>query len=59
VEISMRETKTAKFLFALNHTDKITKVALGKLSGANLLTGQSVARTLTLAPLDVAVVQLK
>ncbi|MDI1319449.1 MAG: beta-galactosidase trimerization domain-containing protein, partial [bacterium] len=59
VEITRRDAKRGQFLFALNHTGRPARISLGKYRGTNLLTGRTTARTLTLAPLDAAVIQLK
>ena len=59
VEITWRESKNRKFLFALNHADRMAHVSLGRHRGLNLITGRKVARALALAPLDAAVVQLE
>lgn len=58
VEITWREARHGKFLFALNHTDRTARVDLGRYRGLNLITGRKVTRALTLAPLDAAVVGL-
>lgn len=58
VEATLRESKTEKFLFLLNHTDRTARINLGKRQGKNLITGQKASRTIALAPLDAAVIRL-
>ncbi len=58
VEVTVRESVSERFLFLLNHTDGAARIPLGRWRGTNLLTRQPAARTITLAPLDVAVIRL-
>lgn len=59
VEATLRENSRGRFLFLLNHTDHSSKISLGSLrNGVDLLSGRKVKGTLTLPPLDAAVVQL-
>jgi beta-galactosidase len=58
VEATLRHSRRDQFLFLLNHTDRPARVALGAHGGRDLLTGRSVVRSLTLAPLDAAVIRL-
>jgi len=58
VEVTRRESPDHTFLFLLNHTDRPARCALGTQRGLNLITGKPTGATLTLAPLDAAVIQL-
>ncbi len=58
VEVSLRESKTDRFLFVLNHTDRPVRVALGQYHGTNLVTGRKVAGAIVLASLDAIVIQV-
>jgi beta-galactosidase len=57
VEVTVRESKGRRFLFLLNHTDRVVKVALGRQRGRELITGKSVAGAISLRALGAAVIQ--
>lgn len=59
VEATLRESRRDRFLFLLNHTDRVVNVALSAFSGTDLITGGKASRTLKLSPLGAAVVRLK
>jgi len=58
IEVTRRESGPTSFLFLLNHTERPAKVPLGPLSGLDLLTNRTIAKSLTLEPLGAAVIQL-
>lgn len=57
VEATLRESRSGKFLFLINHTDRAVKVTLGTHRGRDLITGKTVARAISLSPLGAAVIQ--
>jgi beta-galactosidase len=59
VEITQRTAEGKEFTFVLNHNDHTVKIPLGRMRGKNLLTDKLVTNTLTLAPLDVAVIETR
>ncbi len=58
VEVCLREGANGRFLFLLNHSAEEREVDLGTLAGTGLLQGKRVGGRITLAGLDVAVIQL-
>lgn len=57
VEATVRESRNGRFLFLLNHTDRVANVAVGDFRGRDLITGKTTGRFVTLRPLGAAVVQ--
>ncbi|GAB3798409.1 beta-galactosidase [Humibacter antri] len=57
VEVTVRESEDARFLFALNHSETDAATVSLPFAGRDLLTGGAVVDALTLTPLGVAVVR--
>jgi beta-galactosidase len=57
VEATVRESRSARFLFLLNHTDSGMKVSLAGYRGSDLITSKAAAGSVTLPPMGVAVIQ--
>ncbi|GAB3610365.1 beta-galactosidase [Humibacter ginsengiterrae] len=57
VEVTVRESADARFLFALNHSETDAATVSLPFAGRDLLTDTDVAEAITLAPLCVAVVR--
>jgi beta-galactosidase len=56
VEVTVRESADARFLFVLNHSESDAATVSLPFAGRELLTGDAVTDALTVAPLGVAVV---
>jgi beta-galactosidase len=59
IELTMRESSNARYLFLLNHGPRPVTVSLAGRQGRELITGKATSTRVRISPLDVRVLEFK